>query len=53
MNTAEEQRDYLVRRLENLVQWGIFPQARSAAYGILRDYQERFPKGEEKDSDAD
>ena len=44
MKTAEEQRDWLLKELRSLAEWGIFPQARSGAYGILKNYHEKVEK---------
>ena len=32
----------LLRRLESLAENGIFPQSRSAAFGILKEHREQF-----------
>ena len=38
MNTAEQQRDWLLAKLNNLMLNGIFPAARTAAHSILEEY---------------
>ena len=38
MNTAEQQRDWLLEQLNNIMVNGIFPKVRLAAYSLLKDY---------------
>ena len=42
----------LLRRLESLAEHGIFPQSRSAAYGILKDHSHQFGDADNEHSTA-